>query len=119
VIEARDRNGMAVILRDPRGQPMKRFVEGADRGQSTLLPDYLDDWIGESNPVRVVEVFVDALDLVEKNSTGSFPRRPDGPLPSFGTAEAQNLWLSQSYLTAIPACHLLLQSVLRSANEAH
>jgi transposase len=51
---------------------MKRFIEGADRNQSTLLPECLDDWIDESNPVRVVDAFVDALDpsrnidLVEK-----------------------------------------------------
>ncbi|MCP4204697.1 MAG: IS1182 family transposase [bacterium] len=44
---------------------MKRFVEGADRGQSTLLPECLDDWIGEDNPVRAIDVFVDALDLAE------------------------------------------------------
>jgi len=42
---------------------MKRFVVGADRGQSTLLPECLDDWIDESNPVRVIDAFVDALDL--------------------------------------------------------
>jgi transposase len=38
-------------------------VEGADRGQSTLLPECLDDWIGADNPVRVIDVFVDELDL--------------------------------------------------------
>ncbi len=43
---------------------MKRFIEGEDRGQSTLVPERLDDWIGEDNPVRVVDVFVDELDLV-------------------------------------------------------
>ncbi len=42
---------------------MKRFVEGVDRGQSTLFPDRLEDWIGDDNPVRVVDVFVDELDL--------------------------------------------------------
>ena len=42
---------------------MKRFVEGVDRGQSTLFPDRLEDWIGEDNAVRVVDVFVDELDL--------------------------------------------------------
>src|SRR6202162_2548608 len=44
---------------------MKRFVEGTDRGQSTLFPECLEDWIGEDNPVRVVDVFVDELDLAE------------------------------------------------------
>ncbi|MBB5696363.1 IS1182 family transposase [Muricoccus pecuniae] len=42
---------------------MKRFVEGADRRQVTLLPPCLDDYVTEDNPVRVVEVFIDELDL--------------------------------------------------------
>lgn len=46
---------------------MKRFVEGEDRSQSTLFPERLDDYIAEDNPVRVVNVFVDELDL---NSLG-------------------------------------------------
>jgi transposase len=44
---------------------MKRFVEGLDRGQSTLFPACVDDWIGDDNPVRVIDVFVDELDLAE------------------------------------------------------
>ena len=42
---------------------MKRFVEGMDRGQSTLFPECLEDWICEDNPVRVIDVFVGGLDL--------------------------------------------------------
>lgn len=42
---------------------MKRFVEGVDRDQATLFPECLDDWIDEDNPIRVVDVFVDGLDL--------------------------------------------------------
>jgi len=42
---------------------MKRFVEGIDRTQSTLFPERLNDWIGNDNPVRVIDVFVDELDL--------------------------------------------------------
>jgi transposase len=42
---------------------MKGFVQGADRQQTTLLPECLDDWVEESNPVRAVDVFVDALEL--------------------------------------------------------
>ncbi len=42
---------------------MRRFVEGTDRGQSTLFPECLEDWIGEGNAVRVVDVFVEELDL--------------------------------------------------------
>ena len=42
---------------------MKRFIEGEDRNQSTLFPECLDDYIAEDNPARVVDVFVDELDL--------------------------------------------------------
>jgi len=42
---------------------MKRFIEGLDREQSTLFPERLEDWIGDDNPVRVIDVFVDELDL--------------------------------------------------------
>jgi transposase len=42
---------------------MKRFIEGEDRGQGTLLPELLDDYVAEDNPVRVVDVFVEELDL--------------------------------------------------------
>ena len=52
---------------------MGRFVEGADRGQSTLLPECLDDWIDENNPVRVIDAFVDALNLAELGFEGVAP----------------------------------------------
>jgi transposase len=42
---------------------MSRFVEGVDRRQPTLLPECLDDYVAAENPVRVVDVFVDELDL--------------------------------------------------------
>lgn len=42
---------------------MRRFVEGADRRQATLLPDTLEDYVAEDNPVRVIDVFIDELDL--------------------------------------------------------
>jgi transposase len=44
---------------------MKRFVEGSDRGQSTLFPECLEHWICEDNPVRAIDVFVDELALAE------------------------------------------------------
>jgi hypothetical protein len=43
---------------------MKRFIEGVDRAQSTLFPERLEDWVEEDNPVRVIDIFVDELDLV-------------------------------------------------------
>ncbi len=42
---------------------MKRFIEGEHRTQITLLPDCLDDYIAEDNPVRAVDAFVGELDL--------------------------------------------------------
>src|ERR1700754_4333431 len=63
---------------------MRRFVEEADRGQWTLLPECLDDFIDESNPVRVIDVFVSALDLAEMSFGGIEPAatgRPSYPPP--------------------------------------
>jgi len=42
---------------------MGRFVEGAQRSQTTLLPECLDDFIAEDNPVRIVDAFVEELEL--------------------------------------------------------
>jgi hypothetical protein len=42
---------------------MKRFIEGEYRGQATLMPECLDDYVTDTNPVRVVDVFVDGLEL--------------------------------------------------------
>ena len=52
---------------------MKRFVEGVDRGQGTLFPECLEDWICEDNPVRAIEVFVDGLDLGQHGFAGVDP----------------------------------------------
>src|SRR5260370_2176012 len=58
---------------------MKRFVEGADRGQSTLLPECLDEWVEESNSVRVIDSFVDALDLADLGFEGVEPAATGRP----------------------------------------
>jgi hypothetical protein len=83
---------------------MKRFVEGEDRTQGVLLPEFLDDYVAEDNPVRAIEVFVDELDLrglgfegVVAETTGRPAyhddaedlrlrlRQPDPVEPTFGT----------------------------------
>src|ERR1700758_3593926 len=61
------------------GELMRRFVEEADRGQWTLLPECLDDFIDESNPVRVIDVFVDALDLANMSFEGVEPAATGRP----------------------------------------
>ena len=58
---------------------MKRFVEGADRGQSTLFPECLEDWIGKDNPVRVIDVFVEELDLAGLGFGGVAPEATGRP----------------------------------------
>src|SRR5829696_1182463 len=55
------------------GDPMRRFVEGVDRSQTTLFPESLDDWVDENNPVRVIDAFVDALDLRALGFDGVVP----------------------------------------------
>src|SRR5918992_4951239 len=52
---------------------MKRFVGGTDRHQSTLFPECLEDWICEDNSVRVIDVFVDELDLADLRFGGVDP----------------------------------------------
>ena len=52
---------------------MRRFVEGLDRGQSTLFPQCLEDWIDDDNPVRAIDVFVDELELAELGFNGVDP----------------------------------------------
>ena len=62
-----------MIVRDLRGDRMGRFVEGTDRGQTTLFPECLEDWICEDNPVRAIDVFVDELGLAEHGFSGVAP----------------------------------------------
>lgn len=52
---------------------MKRFVQGDNRTQSFLLPEALDDYVTDTNPVRVVDVFVDELDLQKLGFEGIEP----------------------------------------------
>ena len=42
---------------------MSGFIEGEDRHQATLFPERLDDYVAEDNPVRVIDVFIDDLDV--------------------------------------------------------
>jgi transposase len=66
---------------------MRRFVEGVDRGQATLFPECLQDWIDQDNPVRAIDAFVDNLDLsglgfdgVAAEATGRPSYHPSGLL---------------------------------------
>jgi transposase len=58
---------------------MGRFIEGADRQQATLLPDTVEDYVGEENPVRVIDAFVEMLDLVALGFDGIIPEETGRP----------------------------------------
>ena len=58
---------------------MKRFVEGEDRLQGALLPHCLDDYVTENNPVRVIEAFIDELDLATLGFDGVVPETTGRP----------------------------------------
>lgn len=77
---------------------MKRFIERESRSQITLLPECLDDYIAEDNPVRAVEAFIDGLDI---GSIGLCWRSASGyrapVLPPLGTAQALPVRVSQSH----------------------
>jgi transposase len=58
---------------------MHRFIDGEDRMQQTLLPNSLEDYVSEDNPVRVIEVFIDELDLVALGFSGMTPAATGRP----------------------------------------
>lgn len=55
------------------GCVMRRFIEGENRQQVTMMPEALDDYIGEDNPVRVIDLFVDELNLIDLEFSGDIP----------------------------------------------
>jgi hypothetical protein len=62
---------------------MKRVIKGESREQATLFPARLDDYLVEDNPVRVVEAFVEQLDLCELGFEGMEPGDPRTTRPCF------------------------------------
>ena len=83
---------------------MKRFIEGEDRSQVRLLPECLDDFIAEDNPVRVVDAFVEELDLQGLGFDGAQPAETGRP--SYHPAVLLRIYI-YGYLNQIqrrPAC---------------
>jgi transposase len=70
---------------------MHRFIDGEDRMQQTLLPNSLEDYVGEENPARVIEVFIDELDLAALGFAGMTPTATGRPVyhPSVGGHAAE------------------------------
>ncbi len=90
---------------------MKRFVVGADRSQSTMLPECLDDWIDEDNPVRVIDVFIDNLDLADLGFAGVDPQSTGRP--SYHPAVLLKLYV-YGYLNAVQSSRRLEREANRN-----
>lgn len=90
---------------------MKRFIEGADRQQITLMPDCLDDYVDEDNPVRIVDAFVDELDLQALGFDGADPATTGRP--SYHPAVLLKLYI-YGYLNRIPSSRRLEREAQRN-----
>ncbi len=90
---------------------MKRFIQGESRTQSTLLPECLDDYISEENPVRVVEAFVEQLDLGTLGFDGVVPAATGRP--SYHPAVLLKLYI-YGYLNRIQSSRRLEREAQRN-----
>lgn len=90
---------------------MKRFIEATDRSQALLFPDRLDDYIDEDNAVRVVDVFVDTLDL---GSLGFESARLEaGGRPAYHPSVLLKIYV-YGYLNRIPSSRRLEREAQRN-----
>ena len=90
---------------------MKRFVEGEDRLQGALLPYCLDDYVTENNPVRVIEAFIDELDLATLGFDGVVPETTGRP--AYHPATLLKIYL-YGYLNRIPSSRRLERETQRN-----
>ena len=90
---------------------MKRFIQGEGRTQATLLPELLDDYIADTNPVRVVDVFVDELDLGELGFSGVEPAATGRP--AYHPADLLKLYI-YGYLNRIQSSRRLEREAQRN-----
>jgi hypothetical protein len=89
---------------------MRRFVEGVDRGQRTLFPECLEDWIDEGNPVRAIDAFVEKLDL---SGLGFDGVAPEAAAPAARCRKFRR----GSFILNLPSHHSITSSA-RSRNES-
>src|ERR671911_456418 len=83
---------------------MKRFVEGEDRRQVTLLPACLDDYVAADNPVHIIEAFVDELDLAALGFAGVVPEVTGRP--AYHPATLLKIYI-YGYLNRVPSSRRL------------
>ena len=90
---------------------MKRFIEGESRNQATLLPECLDDYIAEDNPVRAIEAFIDELDLLALGFASVEPATTGRP--SYHPSDLLKLYL-YGYLNCIQSSRRLERECQRN-----
>jgi transposase len=90
---------------------MKRFVAGEDRRQATLLPECLDDYVAPDNPVRIIEAFVDELDLAALGFAGVVPEVTGRP--SYHPATLLKIYI-YGYLNRVPSSRRLERKTQRN-----
>src|SRR6478672_1683783 len=90
---------------------MKRFIQGSDRAQGILLPEQLDDYVTDENPVRVIDVFVDELDLATLGFEGVTPA--DTGRPAYHPADLLKLYI-YGYLNRIQSSRRLEREAQRN-----
>ena len=90
---------------------MSRFIEGEARSQSLLFPERLEDWIAEDNPVRVVDAFVDELDLARLGFDGADPAATGRP--GYHPAVLLKIYI-YGYLNRIPSSRRLERETQRN-----
>ena len=90
---------------------MGRYIDGQDRTQSVLFPERLDDWIDEGNPVRAVDVFVDALDLAHLGFERALPA--DTGRPAYHPATLLKIYI-YGYLNRVQSSRRLEREAQRN-----
>ena len=90
---------------------MKRFIQGRDRTQGILLPERVDDYVTDENPVRVIDVFVDELDLATLGFEGVVPA--DTGRPAYHPADLLKLYI-YGYLNRIQSSRRLEREAQRN-----
>ena len=90
---------------------MKRFIEGEERNQASLMPEFLDDYIAEDNPVRAVDAFVEELDLRALGFEGADPAVTGRP--SYHPAVLLKIYI-YGYLNRIPSSRRLEREAQRN-----
>jgi transposase len=90
---------------------VSRFIDEADRLQGTLLPETIDEYVCEENPVRVIDAFVGALDLAALGFEGVEPEATGRP--AYHPATMLKIYL-HGYLNRIQSTRRLEQEARRN-----